>query len=137
MNKTQAGRLLTLAHFLRTRVPPEEFDMRCFAGSRLGPTVGSCGVSACALGWATVIWPSVFRLEWSGACLLASLRHVPTAAYTPYTGLPVCRFFGIEKDEAAELFGTKPATPEQKAEQIEELVDSYGYTYADGEAPHE
>lgn len=47
MNKTQAGRVFTLAHFLRTRVPEDEFYIGAF---------GKCGTPACAMGWAAEIF---------------------------------------------------------------------------------
>lgn len=179
MDAIQAGRLLTLAYYLKTEVKPEFFDMSCFgqkwfetekstscktAELGLGQTAvvetkHVCRTSACALGWATVVFPETFRLDWGWGCdweldptendeddQLEAFVQIKKDGewrevayeryeYNEFIGpqeIPgdLHDFFGITNNEAWELFGGYDATPKQKAKQIEELVDRYGYTYA-------
>lgn len=133
MNKTQAGRLLTLAYFLKTEVPSKQFNMKWYG--RREPEqkpvcLGECGTSACALGWATEVFPEVFRMEWPGGLLaVVCMCGVPWAV--TWESPEVWKFFGVDCEESLRLFGRVLSTPEQKAKQIEALVESYGYTYAD------
>ena len=116
MNKVQAGRLLTLAWFLRTQVPKEHFDMHeICTGSSIDaapesirsilnvPTL-SCGTQACAYGWSCAIFP---ELSDDGN-----------------------DFFGITGDEWWHLFGGFDRSPKQQALHIERFVRSKGWVYA-------
>lgn len=131
MNKTQAGRLLTLAHFLKTEVEPLEFDMGHYTEGELphGKHKGSqldCGSSACALGWATVVFPETFWFE--------SSLHWGTLLNVDYCDHTTRSFFGLVEDEPYYLFGENHRrTPEQEAKVIEDFVDAKGYVYADEE----
>jgi hypothetical protein len=177
MDITQAGRLLTLAYYLKTEVKPEFFDMSCF-GQKWFETVKEtpvktkalgigqtavieakhvCKTSACALGWATVVFPETFRLDWGyeyeldpaendeddpleasvqikkdGEWRSVSYERHQFSDWGEMVEIPgdLHDFFGITNEEAWELFGGNDATPKQKAKQIEELVDHCGYTYA-------
>lgn len=58
-------RLLTLATFLRERVPNGHFDLETFVNgdaTRLAAIargeIKGCGTTACAIGWCPVIWPT-------------------------------------------------------------------------------
>lgn len=111
MNKTQAGRLLTLAHYLR-ELPPGLYDQdECsIAAEETDPT--ECG---CALHWGAYakILPSKSDCRNLGPGLL-----------------------GVTQEEYMSLFwftdiGQNKPTAKQKARQIEDLVEKYGYTYAD------
>lgn len=162
MDKTQAGRLLTLAYFLKTEVSDDQFDMKTYAKSldsirsrlqetdkHIEFTGKGCGTSACAMGWASIIWPKVFRVTSpvgrKGFALYSrvdrfGMVHLKIICTDPR----VQEFFGITRGECMDLFslygnnfciGTNikntSHTPKKKAAQIVQLVDTHGYTYAD------
>lgn len=167
MDQTQASRLLTLAYYLKTEVKPQNFDMSywghkwvetpeeketsCLVDLQLGQQVKhkqvkeiTCGTSACALGWATVVFPEVMRLgSWDETMsddegnATEEEGHVEfkmgedgwewVDGYSPH----IHDFFGITAEEGGDLFhDSLDATPKQKAKQIEDLVSKHGYTYA-------
>lgn len=129
MNKVQAGRLLTLAWYLRHNVKKSQFDLSSFAAvdyydfreeypeaavenhipaktfEEVLERYPKCRSSACALGHATSIWPKKFQLV---DCVhdhlsyfdLVSVRGISLDLSGPY----VCDFFGLEESEARALF---------------------------------
>lgn len=92
-----------------------------------------CKTSACALGWATTIWPRKFQISEDGD--LSFRSHFQDGSDwwrgTHYSELPVLEHFGISEQEAIRLFGGPQVSPKQKAKEIEKLVGSHGYTYAE------
>lgn len=147
MNATQAGRLLTLAYFLKTQVKPHKFYMGSFAqrvGDRgyvelkrtnaalLCGNTNICGASACAIGWATAVFPAVFALQFKRGAYSARLLNSKTKKPINYMGRVVQQFFGITQDEADYLFcGIYCSrTPKQEAKHMEQLAAKYGWTYA-------
>lgn len=127
MNKTQAGRILTLAYFLKTEVPRYKFDMgEYFRGTLGGATPlaelqdTTCHSSACALGWCVVAFPN----EWE------SLLYPHTKKYSgPVDSAK--EFFGLTFDEVELAFyGGFDRTPMQEAKILEGIAAKYGYTYA-------
>lgn len=135
MSKTQAGRLLTLAWFLKTQVPRRHFGMQTIAeGGKDGeiPELDShvCGTSACGLGWGTVVWPNVFSLKhWMrGLCFLENAK---TNRRMKIDSPLVRNFFGIDSLDVEYLFGGRSIrTPKQEAKVIEDFVLSKGWEYA-------
>lgn len=140
MNATQAGRLLTLAHFIETQVPRGKLQMEHFANDAemvVGETfTGDCGAGACALGWASTIWPNDFQVRvrrfGSYGEGIAFLYRKSGGRWRRLneTDPPVCRFFGVTNHEARLMFGAEPSSPKNKAAQIRRIVDQYGYEEA-------
>lgn len=131
MNSTQAGRLLTLASFLRTEVPRKNFDMSSYWKNEADeleiPDLAQhkCGTSACAMGWATRVWPNIFKLNEFGGF---SYRGSDSS----HSSMSVRAFFGLDFDEACDLFGYKwRRTPKQEASEIEKTVKKHGFIYAE------
>lgn len=130
MNKTQAGRLLTLAKFLRTQVPAQNFDMGSFWWDWKNPkkllpppdlTEQRCGTTACALGWGTVVWPEQFQLTSFGR-VESNGENISVSCDI------VCDFFGVDINEAVYLFACRYSrTPIQEAVVIENLVKQKGF----------
>lgn len=123
MNKQQASRLLTLAYFLKTRVDPAKFDMRSYCNP--DDDLTSCGTTACAMGWATVVFPEQFELRGDDVVCHDGLR------------IGEIEFFGLARDESFSpggdwdhLFGGRHArTPKQEAKVIEDFVAKKGWVY--------
>lgn len=145
MTKVQAVRLLTLAWFLRTKVPRKRFEMCSYAevGVRL-LNVGSvghmevfekkpanCGTSACALGWATAVFPSKFALleDVDGRNFNITV-DVRTKKAAEYDGHIVAKFFGLDEYECSFAFGPTERTPKQEAKILENLAKKHGWVYA-------
>ncbi|MEO8297093.1 MAG: hypothetical protein ABI574_04720 [Burkholderiales bacterium] len=149
MNKTGAGRLLTLAAFLET-LPRSVFDIERWAGvrycggsaympaslrlpskrGRKGITpaeMRSCGAAACALGWAATIEPLAGR----------GLR-INKQDFPEYSGLigydAGALFFGISLRESEFLFSpnkySKNPSPKTVAKRIRALCDKAGWVEA-------
>lgn len=132
MNKTQAGRLLTLAYFLKTRVPPNKFDMGCYETSeycepeKISAELMNrrCGTSACAIGWCPIVFPSEFTYYYGS--ISAIKESVGDSLQDE------CNFFGLVRGEWGYLFGgDNERTPKQEADVIEEFVLEHGWVYAD------
>ncbi len=100
MTKTQAGRLLTLAYFLRTQVPADKFNM-----AFIWDTKTECG---CALGWGYQIFPDVTES-------ISEALGVDGSSMATFR-----RLFGFEHYDR---------TPKQEANIIEEFVRSKGWEY--------
>ena len=135
MNKIQAGRLLTLAYFLKTEVPPELFDMYSYCSRRLSGLgfpkehLGECGTTACALGWATVVFPQKFRFGPTGGIVPIGPDN-PSNTPIRYSYEPYQKFFGISAEEAEQLFAScHNRSPLEEAAVIEELVFEKGWWY--------
>lgn len=141
MNKTQAGRLLTLATYLREEVKNRKFNMGTWGNVDIDGTIPitrcslqkmeekhPCKTSACALGYATNIWPHKFRLKFfshgEGDVLVRANGEWSGNIY--YTK----EFFGIDDAEFDDLFLGPYMTPKQKAKDIEGLVAKHGWVYA-------
>ena len=70
MNAIHRKRLLKLADFLAgpvaraaKRNKARKFDLSLYASSpKIGLTRNKCGTSACALGWASVVFPRTFKI---------------------------------------------------------------------------
>lgn len=132
MNKTQAGRLLTLAYYLKTEVPTVHFRMDAYF--EIGDPRRSeqdnleqhvCGTTACALGWATVVFPKY----WGWQDYLPIYKPEPSLYR-----IEACEdFFGIGEDGRGwtHIFGAiNRRTPQQEAKVIEEYVREKGWVYA-------
>lgn len=128
MTKEQAGRLLTLAYFLKTRVSVKNFNMESWGentdGTRPDLKKHQCGTTACALGWASEVFPKEFYFDGDGSfnCTRGGLVG------------GTCEFFGVSSDcrndEWEYLFGADNVrTPKEEAAVIEEFVKSKGYVY--------
>ncbi len=124
MNKTQASRLLTLAWYLKTEVPPSRFSMDLYAESA---DLHRCGTAACAFGWSTIVFPDQFRLE--TLCGFVNVFH--GSKRCDYDSRFAKGFFGIDNDESYHLFSGDylDRTPQQEANIIEKLVASKGWVY--------
>lgn len=112
-------RLLELAAFLRT-IPERQFDLWDFAGSTSGLLLDGlkrrmsldCNTTACAIGWATALWPKQFWFSKEG--------YMKTAdGEDDYGEL----FFAVSDDQWEMLFspGVK-RTAKQEAAFIERFV---------------
>ncbi len=133
MDRTEAGRLLTLAYFLKTRVQIRHFDMRSYWNESkiddwypIPPDLNkpSCGTSACALGWATVVFPDVFVLSQNFGVIAKGKQQICECTR---------EFFGITSDEENHIFYvcSEGRTPLQESRVIEAVVKSNGWVYAD------
>ena len=143
MNQKQAERLLTLAWFLRS-VPPEHFDLRTYAhqhkrratweiGSRLDVLAATteCGTTACALGWATVLFPDKLQLRvMEDCCGEPDPALYVDGIWSAYCKEAVCDYFGLTELEACSAFGPDNCrTPREEAAFLEEIALNYGWEY--------
>lgn len=97
MEKIHMDRLNKLADFL-DKLPDNRFDYRYFVGGNWrGEKDLSCGTTACAAGWACVLFPEILFLNDDGLPDLID-RKAPHASYA----LEVA--FGLSEDEADVLF---------------------------------
>lgn len=60
--KKYRDRLLKLADFLE-KLEPERLYMGTYFECYTEPLKAQCGTTACALGWATVVWPKNLRMD--------------------------------------------------------------------------
>lgn len=127
MNKTQAGRLLTLAYFLKTNVDPVNFDMMVYARNITDTNLNSlsCRTTACALGWCAYVFHDRFSLN----PMHRGINFDGRLSGLTYWG--VQQFFGITYEESDLLFYQHERTPKQEARVIEKLVKSKGWVYDD------
>jgi hypothetical protein len=152
MNQKQAGRLLTLAYYLKTEVPTKRLKQDYWGYStcksnlnKIGSLDSVCGTSGCALGWATNIWPRNLRLTFNDLDYLnyseGELLPFATVEFCMNSGqwvesdiftnqILIEDFFGLTRSELDEVFGAEKMTPKQKAKQIENLVKKHGWVYA-------
>lgn len=104
-------RLNLLANLLEERVKPERFDLRTWSAEACEE--GSCGTSACAVGWACS-FPEFIEMGLSmskdfdpayGVFPQGVSSDVAMDHYNAYTGWDaVCHCFGIYHDQATMLF---------------------------------
>lgn len=140
MNTTQKRRLLKLARFLRTSPQVKEhFDLSMWYGtgnpnpwkpSQERATaknfLNECNTTGCAIGWAAVCMPTVFKKDKDG------IVHYPPLCTVPARGMFAAEFaFGIGMDEVSHLFSpgwyhiTNWNNPIAVADRIEQLVKEY------------
>lgn len=120
MKKIYKDRLLKLAKFLREEVPDSEFDLSCYVTwnadlpeSKDGRAhmAHNCGETACALGWATCLWPDNFWFTGNGTVRDLRWNISPQG------------FFDIDYQEWDYLFGPDhERTPKQEAKIIERFA---------------
>ena len=140
MNQIQAGRMLTLAYFLKTQVKPQNFDMQELVYvdyedyEQLRLKKPECGAAACAMGYMPVVFPRQWVWAHHGVCCAADVPpNLPPGGWGPGMRWAVAaeKFFGIDDDEVDWLFSQdEQRTPKQEAEILERFVESKGYTYA-------
>ena len=129
MNKVQAGRMLTVTHFLETQVPRKEYDQSMFVKgdyARLA-TEHVCRSAACALGYTALLYPNHWQFASYGAPLLINTDDTAGSIFKD-----AATFFGISKDEALEVFGapeqcSHTGTPKSVAKAMLKLVAKYGW----------
>lgn len=120
-------RLLRLAEFLEKSVPVSQFNMGIFGGGCDKYTsLGDCGTSACACGWATVLFEQDgFKLDaeslQDGDFLITYRDRFEWDA--------IEEFFGLDAEEAESLFmdasyNVKRPTPAQVAAHIREFIQA-------------
>ncbi len=125
MNEIQASRLLTLANYLRECVKEEQFDLRTIA---CGLDIHACGTTACALGWATVVWPDVFRLKWGSSRVLLD---VDGESGRGVGNEKIQAWFGLVRGDCIEMFGEhRQRTNIQQADFMERAARSAGWVRA-------
>ena len=97
MTKEQQRKMIELAEFLYFKVPDEEFHIGSWASFRGIPrehkVLPGCGTVACAVGWATYLWPEAERADFIG------MRDVTFSGYDF-----AAKLFGISEPESYELF---------------------------------
>lgn len=158
MNKIQAKKLLRLADFLDKKVSRKtgkqgqaKFNMGHFfhkspdcKAERPGLGTVSCGTSACALGWATALWPKDLRIRIENEphvchvwCPKPCLwRDMPLVGTVILKGrkkgeeeedfAAAQAFFGLTKGESYKLFGGFRRTAKREAEIIRKFVKKSG-----------
>lgn len=138
MTKIQAGRLLTLAYFLRTQVPPRRLDMDTYFRSRRkrlpDGVIDATKIpdsALCAIGWATVVFPEAFRLIrfGYGQCILEVFSRGRWRHGDFYCN-ETQQFFGLDAEQCCDLFGQSRKSPNWAAKHIELVVESFGWVYA-------
>lgn len=82
----------------------------------LGLSESQCGTSACAIGWATVLWPRRWTFKIIDGQYYPSLDGDGSIFYA------ASEFFGIPYEQSKRLFGPDPATPKEKARQLRTAV---------------
>lgn len=125
-------RLLRLAKFLE-KLPRHRFDYGSWVGSDWeGKPDLRCGTTACALGWATTLWPRELKLTrgdvGNGFVTRARshLRNLENCNETSFSAASTA--FAIDAETALVLFSPegarlpKEATPKQVAKHIRKYV---------------
>lgn len=124
MNKLGATRLLKLADKLET-IREETFNMGTWA-YRDDPKI-KCATSACALGWATTVFPRSLKLvpKYEYDEFAANVQHINSGFEGVAAGE---KFFNLSTNDADWIFNSGfNATAKEKAKEIRDLVKSYGY----------
>ncbi len=122
MNAIEEKRLRKLEHYLRTSVPKPRFRMRqwftgTFCGRRDEHLHNECGTSACALGWATIIFKR------SGLRRLHTEWDQPITYKGHYYFRAAEAFFGITPSESIYIFGAPNANcPIKAADRIARVI---------------
>ncbi len=130
MNQEQASRLLTLATYLRA-LPKEAVDMTSYARGK-GPKgvidVHSCGTTACALGWCSVVWPDVFGLEWDKIDYTQRATLSMYGKKSSFSADDVQNWFGLNYDECVWVFGGDiMRTSVEEADVLEQMARDKGW----------
>lgn len=122
-------RLLVLAGFLETKVPPARFNLADWTADRDSIPTLECGTAACACGWAGMI-PELNALGFR--LVLAPLRPgsrdlAPTPEYGGLMGWAAAIvFFGLNSSTAYRLFDElsyeSDPTPHEVAARIRSFV---------------
>jgi len=129
--------LLQLADFLKQPTPSAHFNYTCWVGyDWAGKPDLSCGTSACALGWSTVLFPNILHLERIHSSV-ARVIHVdldPTIVRHHshyYTSIQSAMLaFGLQEWQAEYL-----STPDE--EPTEELYDQLDKAPREGASAHQ
>jgi len=121
VTKIHKARIRKLADFLATVVhkadvrvrkatensgePREKFDMGYWAegigkDKKLGVTKAKCGTSACAMGWATVVFPRTIHLNEDDGDFIPQMIRKPKIACEEI-GI---EFFGMTEEQADDAF---------------------------------
>ena len=123
MKAIHRKRLLKLADFLAgpvaraaKRNKARKLDMENYASStEIGLRKVDCGTSACALGWATKVWPRVFQLFKPDFADDAEV-WLSMDGYSCSGPEQVGKFFGLDYDESEYAFGpTRRSIPQEVA----------------------
>lgn len=124
-------RLNKLADYLDT-IPEENYDQNTFLRTHQDYCKAEpiCGTAACALGWATNIFPERLSFDNTGLLMFVdrwgAKQHVDgmlSSEDITTKGLAV--FFEISPEEIDMLFGVETEiiiTPKMKAQQIRDLI---------------
>lgn len=114
MNKIQRNRLRKLINFMKTEVKKEWFDFGVWADH--GFEEQKCGTQACALGWATQLFPRHMELYISDNNRSTLIRSLDKKCF----GIEVAmNFFGLHQVDADYLFlnafddDTRAMTPKE------------------------
>jgi len=102
-------RLEKLATFMETEVPANRFDMETWAkGNFQSQAIWNCGTSACAAGWATVLFDdSQFYLNY-GESNRAGVKYDCSKNHTLYSGQDaVGQYFDLSWMQCDYLFGQR------------------------------
>jgi hypothetical protein len=129
-----AERLLTLANFLREKVPEEHFDLGVFVNriecedvlDRL-PKIAAgqqrgCGAAACAIGWCPGAFPD--HWEWNAD----ALDGVSLKGWSDGNGFVLAmRFFEINSINCYYLFdpGSYPNQDDASREEVASRIESF------------
>lgn len=127
MKAIHRKRLLKLAAFLAgpvaraaKRNKAKKLNMSWFANKPvIGLTKKLCGTSACALGWATLVFPKALKLQECGtrACVFMDDGiHHPTAKHIGES------FFGLDAERSALAFGSTNRTIPQEVAILRKLA---------------
>jgi len=130
MNATQRKRLRKLADFLagpvaraHARVEKtggRKFFMGYFANAtKIGLTKELCGTTACALGWATRVFPRTFELQGPEGHVIVAPKGGKVQDLSPRTR----EFFGLDIDQEDDAFYCGYArTPQEEAKLLRSLA---------------
>ncbi len=124
MKAIHRKRLLKLAAFLAgpvaraaKRNKAKKLNMRLFASdSKIGLSKAECGTSACALGWATLVFPRVFSLYDSSIAVGVKMHGTPCGLFG------AGNFFGLNSDESEHAFGPWRRTIPQEVAILRKLA---------------
>lgn len=130
--KKYQNRLLKLAKFLREQVPPSLLYMRQFMMPDKNGHVHErasieCGTPACAMGWATAVFPELVYNDNDSSVIVKGSRDYNSAYAFFGFGLAVANDYSEDDEEsqniAEQLFGGDvQRTPKQEAALIERTV---------------
>jgi len=131
MNATQRRRLRKLADFLagpvaraHARVKKtggRKFFMGFFANAtKIGLTKEMCGTTACALGWATRVFPRTFELQGREGHVIVAPKGGEVQDLAAHTR----EFFGLDEDQADDAFYLceYARTPQEEAKLLRSLA---------------